>query len=336
MAGKKARLASWISGSFIERALLHRSRGRLVIFGYHRVRPNDPHFKPEFAEDVYGPTEAEFEAHLRWLKAHTDVLSEAALLERLQDPDPHPGRLATMISFDDGYRDNYERVYPLLQRYELPAVFFVPTEAIEARKLGWWDEIAYLLKRAEGPALSFDGVRYPLDAASRAHSELLLYRRMQREPAAQTHDLVARLAEAVGQPRPDREACDGELMTWEQLREVSSDWVTVGAHTHRHRVLATLPEAEQREEITRSKALLEEKLGRPVRSMAYPVGRYLHFTPTTQRLCKEAGYQLGYSYCTGLNRLDRVARYDVKRLSCPEDPALFGATAAWPELFDWD
>lgn len=333
--GKRQRLAGWIAGSWLERRLLARARGRLVVVGYHRIRPNGPGFRSDFADDVYEPTEAELDAHLRWLKANTDVLSEEALLARLADPDPRPGRLATMITFDDGYRDNYDRAYPLLKRHGLPAVFFIPSENIERRQLGWWDEIAYLLKRASGDEVSFDGERYPL-GDQLEHSLLRLHRRMQREPAAQTQTLVARLAEVIGQPRPDTAACDAELMTWAQLAEMADNGMSIGGHTHGHRVLATLSEAEQWEELTQSKALIERRLGREVRSMAYPVGGYLHFTPLTQRLCLRAGFQAAYSYCTGFNQLDRVARYDIKRLSCPEDPTLFAATVSLPELFSWD
>jgi peptidoglycan/xylan/chitin deacetylase (PgdA/CDA1 family) len=64
------------------------------------------------------------------------------------------------------------------------------------------------------------------------------------------------------------------MLTWEQLVEISTSGIECAAHTHTHRPLDMLPLSVVRDEIVRSKDLLEERLGQQVSSFAYPFGYY--------------------------------------------------------------
>ncbi|MDX2006350.1 MAG: polysaccharide deacetylase family protein [Meiothermus sp.] len=82
-------------------------------------------------------------------------------------------------------------------------------------------------------------------------------------------------------------------MSWETLQELSRDpLITIGSHTLSHRVLATLPQAEQRRELLESKWLLERKLGRPVVYVAYPEGKA---DALTFKIAREVGYAMGFT-----------------------------------------
>jgi peptidoglycan/xylan/chitin deacetylase (PgdA/CDA1 family) len=77
------------------------------------------------------------------------------------------------------------------------------------------------------------------------------------------------------------------LMSWTQLAELAAHGVEVGSHSHGHRQLDTLSTAAARDEIVRSKSLLEDRLGLPARSLAYPHG---YHSATIKRLVRQAGY----------------------------------------------
>ena len=79
-------------------------------------------------------------------------------------------------------------------------------------------------------------------------------------------------------------------MTWDHAREVIRNGIAIGSHTHTHRVLSRLAEPAQHWELRESKLALEKHLGQPVRTIAYPVGRYGNFTPATMRIAAECGY----------------------------------------------
>jgi peptidoglycan/xylan/chitin deacetylase (PgdA/CDA1 family) len=78
------------------------------------------------------------------------------------------------------------------------------------------------------------------------------------------------------------------MLQWSQLGELASSGVEIGAHSHSHFQLDTLRRGEAREEITRSKALLEDALQVEVPSLAYPHG---YSSPTVRSLVRAAGFE---------------------------------------------
>lgn len=102
--------------------------------------------------------------------------------------------------------------------------------------------------------------------------------------------------------------------TWDQLRAMAADSVTIGSHTLHHVYLPVLDAARMRDEIIRSKAVLEAEVGRPVEFLSYPVGGY---TPQVQTVAREAGYRAA---CT-TNRAASLAgidRYALRRIKVTE------------------
>jgi peptidoglycan/xylan/chitin deacetylase (PgdA/CDA1 family) len=333
MKGKKELLARLMLRAGLDRLIRALRTDTLVIFGYHRISPEDRAISP-FAEDVFGPTPSELEHAIVWLKEHVRIISESELIEFIRTG-RGPGELSVMITFDDGYRDNYTLAHPILKKHGVPAVFFIPSKMIDDRRLGWWDLIAYLIKRTDKPRVAWRGKSFDLPREREAAIRYF-HKAMQLEKREVTEGLVGEVAEQCAVEIPKSEVMGPEMMSWDELRSVASDGITVGSHTHSHRVLATLTSEEQREELSRSKAFIEEKLGGPIRSIAYPVGGYAHFTDETRRIAKECGYDLAYSFCTGVNRFGEIAPFDVKRIGPALSIPMLAGTTVLPEVFDWD
>jgi peptidoglycan/xylan/chitin deacetylase (PgdA/CDA1 family) len=222
-----------------------------------------------------------------------------------------------------------------LKKHGVPAVFFIPSKMIDDRQLGWWDLIAFILKETKKPSVSLAGRIFELPR-EQSSAIRFFHKTMQLEKSADTEGLVTELAAQCGVPIPSKEVMGAEMMSWEELRTLASDGMTIGSHTHTHRVLATLDPEDQREELLRSKAFLEEKLSAPVRSLAYPVGGYAHFTPETRRIAEECGYQVAYSFCTGINRWSEISPFDVRRIGPALSVPMIAGTTILPEVFDWE
>lgn len=77
------------------------------------------------------------------------------------------------------------------------------------------------------------------------------------------------------------------MLTWDQIAEISAHHIEIGAHSHRHLQLDTLPQALAREEIALCKRILEDRLGSTVHSFAYPFG---YFSPTARRFVRDVGF----------------------------------------------
>jgi peptidoglycan/xylan/chitin deacetylase (PgdA/CDA1 family) len=159
---------------------------------------------------------------------------------------------------------------------------------------------------------------------------------MKSRGSEKTAPLLAELSAACGVAFPERKLEEEQLMTWAQIAEVSRNGVAIGSHTHTHGVLATLPEGGQRWELGESKRVLEQRLARPVRTIAYPAGSYGNFTPATMRITRECGYTAGFSFHSGGNLLGRVNPYDIHRIPATGifDP-MFACSAFFPEQFTW-
>lgn len=106
---------------------------------------------------------------------------------------------------------------------------------------------------------------------------------------------------------------DRSMLSWDQIVIIDSSGIECGTHSHTHLELDTLPPAVTRVEITRSKAVLEGKIGREVSTIAYPHGYY---SSSVLRLVKQAGYS---SACAVKNAMSAVTddRFALSRIIIP-------------------
>lgn len=77
------------------------------------------------------------------------------------------------------------------------------------------------------------------------------------------------------------------ILTWTQLGDLRMCGIECGSHGHTHRQLDALPRMDAMNEIALSTALLQEQLGEPVLTFAYPFGYY---GQAVHRMVEEAGY----------------------------------------------
>src|SRR5262245_44701688 len=127
-------------------------RPGLVVLTYHRIA--DPGADP-FYDPVISATPESFRAQLEWLRRHLRILSLEELLARREAGRPWR-EPAALVTFDDGYRDNFEAAVPILRAGNIPATFFLPTAFLESPRLPWWDRVAYVIKQTRQRRLELD------------------------------------------------------------------------------------------------------------------------------------------------------------------------------------
>ena len=131
-------------------------------------------------------------------------------------------------------------------------------------------------------------------------------------------------------------------MTWDHLRALSRAGMDVESHSRNHRVLQTLDAAGLRDELEGSKLDLEQELGRPIRAIAYPVGRRISHVAMIRDAVHAAGYRVGYSNGSGATRIwprplsgvMTTDRFDVRRVSTDREmsDAMYFTQIAVPRL----
>lgn len=115
--------------------------GRACILMYHRVGDSacDPW---QLAVSVEN-----FEQHLKVLRKQVNVITLSSLINQLLTQSLKRG--SVVLTFDDGYFDNYAYAKPLLERYDLPATFFIPTNNLDSKGEYWWDELERIFIQTE-------------------------------------------------------------------------------------------------------------------------------------------------------------------------------------------
>jgi peptidoglycan/xylan/chitin deacetylase (PgdA/CDA1 family) len=105
-------------------------RDAAVVVAFHRVQETD-------GSDGLTVSVPQFERFCRFFARHFEVTSLGDLVDRLHCGSSLRRRLA--ITFDDGYRDNFENAAPVLERLGLPATFFIVSEWMDTDVVAWWD-----------------------------------------------------------------------------------------------------------------------------------------------------------------------------------------------------
>ncbi len=330
--GRKPELARFFDQAGFLKILEFFRGNNLIILNYHRVYRGD--LVSAFDEELFGPSLESFTQQMRWLKENRAVfLSEDELIYFQQKQKKIPKR-SVLITFDDGYKDNFTLVYPVLRSLHIPAIYFIPAGGIMDRKLGWWDIISFFIKKTRKKNISITEHEFSLlDGREKKEAIFHLLQLMKTEPHSRTQDLLKVLSKECEVDFPSYDEQDAELMTRKEIKEVQNNGIAIGSHTISHRVLATLDEDEQFEELLSSKRLLEDMLPGKIRSFSYPVGDYTAFTKKTKDLAQKAGYDISFSFKTGVNYQRITDPFDIRRIEPPENFHAFKATMISPRIF---
>lgn len=341
-SGIRETLGEWCYSS----GLLHiLQRGRawlrrdLRILAYHRVLnlPDPNAFA--FDLDLISTTVDGFREQMRLLQQRFSPMGLGEVVAVLDEGKRLPTN-TVVVTFDDGYDDNYRVAYPILRELGIPATFFVSTNHIDSGQPFAYDWLVYMIlhtrvQRLALPELGMD-LTMPLQRAERRQLAGGVLRRMKGLDDAIQSSLIARLEHEWQMPREAGHP-DCRPMSWDALREMHAAGFEIGSHGVHHCMLAKLPPDQLEAELVGSKAAIERELGGPATLLSYPVGGDLAFDDRVMRATMAAGYRAACSYICGTNRQFALNRYALYRL--PVERAMgagwFAAMLTLPELMGY-
>jgi peptidoglycan/xylan/chitin deacetylase (PgdA/CDA1 family) len=303
----------------------------LIVLAYHRIGDGS---YAETDRGVWSASAEAFAAQLRCLKQSTDVITTADIPDVLRR---QRGRFS-LITFDDGYRDNYEVAFPILRAERLTALFFVTTGFLDDRRPAWWDEIAWMIRHSPRTGLSAspwlpEGIRFDEPDREQAIGKALhLYKSL---PGNKTADFLEHLAEATRSGRCPKSISESLWMTWDMVRAMQSAGMSLGGHTVNHPVLARLNPEQQQAEIDGCAERLRAELNISMRWFSYPNGKRGCFNVDTRDALRRRGVEFGFSYYGGVQKLGRSDELDIPRFGVDGDLTLdaFRAALALPKVF---
>jgi peptidoglycan/xylan/chitin deacetylase (PgdA/CDA1 family) len=292
---------------------------RLTIVTYHRITGKNVS-QIELSLPYLFTSLKNFERQLRFLKKWYTVIGFDGLREHLKNNDiPWD---ALIITFDDGYADNYYNAYHLLIEMNLPATFFVPAEkidSVDSQSFFWWDKAYHyfneLLKLNDERVLQkLDHKVLPLLEEFKKNPADL-FSRLNKEESVKIEKMVSVLEIALGKSN-DGFAQANSTMTWEEISEMGKK-MHFGSHTCSHDNILTMEQTRRMHEIKESKKIIEEKTKQNVNVFSYPCG---NVDEEVRTLVKDAGYEFAVTTEKGVN--DLTDRFALKRINVWEDTGL--------------
>jgi len=287
--------------------------GSVLLF--HRVLPRSdartfsPNARLQVAPEFF---EALIE-HL--LRAQYDLVDMTEVKRRL---DGHSGRKFACLTFDDGYRDNFEHAYSIAQRHSVPFTVYLVSGFVERIRVMWWLGLERVLSQESSVAFEFRGLSHLFDTSDPEKKHRCFRQVGELFTSCNTTEQEALMDVFQERYAVDfRAASDEATLTWTMVHEMArSGLVEFGAHTVSHYPLRTLSEPEARSEIAGGAQALAEHVGYPVRHLSYPFGGRAHARSREFRLAAEFGFDTAVTTRHGnLMRAHRDHCWAIPRLS---------------------
>jgi peptidoglycan/xylan/chitin deacetylase (PgdA/CDA1 family) len=263
-------------------SVVDRFSRRFQILVYHKVSPDQHPF--------FAPVQPEvFEQQMHFLRRCYKVMRLGELVDRAAHGDVPEKAVA--ITFDDGYRDNYEYAFPILKKHNLPATIFVATGAVGSGTPIWHDRV-------------FDAFRFATvhDFATGQAREQSLQSTLVKAKRLHGDERRRFIDELENKLRPNAPAPGNQrMLNWDEIREMHRAGIEFGSHTVSHTILSCIPRSEMMRELRDSRNELSERIGSPVSTFAYPNGKSSDFNHEAKAVLRECGYSCAVTCCAGFN-----------------------------------
>jgi len=263
---------------------------------YHRITERGPE-DDALTHPAGCVSPALFEKQLEHLARFYSPVSADELLAALAGRHQLPRR-AVLVTFDDGYRDFQGVAWPILKRYGIPAVLFVPTAFPgDPERVFWWDALWQMLARTRRDrVVAGFTIVLPTSAEDRVVTHGTLSSWLKALTPSARAAALRELEQQLGvRPEPTR-----AVLSWKELRLLSNDGVTVAAHSRTHELLDQISDRALAEEIEGSRDDLVRELGSCPPLFAYPNG---NLDRRTLDALRAARFVAGFTVAHGVNHL---------------------------------
>lgn len=281
------------------------------IYTFHMVCPKGDYLAP-IDELLVSPEY--FEQFLREQQKRLDFISINEVPERMKQQ--KRGKPFGVITFDDGYEDNYTYAYPILKKLGIPFTLYISVNLVNDHTHIW--NYPLIIERIikKNDELDIDSQRYDCKTQEQKNNtfhqlkELLFslpYERLQDE-----------FKRVFAEYLTDEVFPHNTLM-WGQIEELSRDPLcTIGSHTMSHCRLTITDKTSLQYELAESKTILEQHIGKPVEHLSYPYGWIGDVSEEAIAYAKKEGYKTGLRSFGGPVRKQDMDLYNIKRIQVNE------------------
>jgi peptidoglycan/xylan/chitin deacetylase (PgdA/CDA1 family) len=237
------------------------------------------------------------------------------------------------ITFDDGYSDIIENVYPIIKKHHIPISVFLSTGAIGKKNFYWWDKVGESIRRL----LKIQScIHLDLSDCNSKPLENLLIKIRKKNLKIKINKILRKLKEL---PINDFENImskiivladisniqdeKNRIMNWAEIKKLVNDGVKFYPHTVSHKILTKIPVKQAEKEIAESIAAIKEQINdvdfQENMLFAYPNGGKLDFNKTIIKFLKKNNVKAAVTTISGVNRFSDNDLYRLKRIVVDND-----------------
>jgi peptidoglycan/xylan/chitin deacetylase (PgdA/CDA1 family) len=306
------------------------------ILGYHRVWDLTTEAAFDYDINLISADSAAFRQQMRFLVRNYDPIRLCDLMLAIEEGLALPPR-PVVITFDDGFEDNYTHAFPILREFGMPATIFISTGLISSGETFWFDRVSQLVMSNPGKEVSvgLDRVRIPQDRGEARLATHCLLRLLKRVTNKLRLATLAEWEKTLGPAAGPSHTAYSRPMTWDQIREMAAEGIEFGSHTVSHPILSRCDDIELEYELTASRDAIARELGQVPASISFPVGGRAAFDSRVIEATRLAGYRIAASYVHGMNLMSSLDRFALKRIHVERyhDASYFPAMVEYPEWF---
>lgn len=277
---------------------ISRLRGKAIVLMYHRV------LLPEEANQCFSHpgivvSRNTFKLHIEFLNTHFTPLTLEQFERHLLSGEPFP-RGACLITFDDGWIDNYSNALPILNELSTPAVVFTATDYIGSDSAFWQERLGHLIYKTvllgfgteilQDHGILFSNTQNERELRSEIASIVDWYR---KQPYESVFSLIADLEEVLRLGGYHAEVVPYDrFMSWEHIDSLVESGISVESHSCSHRILTRLDPQSLDSELEASRRILQDHLGHEIKAIAYPNG---DFNKSVREKVSKYGFRLAFT-----------------------------------------
>ncbi len=307
----------------------HLEKGGVIILVFHKI--NDGH-DPQLltiSPTVFGQIISEVSKKYNIVSLGTLLDSEGNLI--VDD------NVKFVITFDDGYRDNYEKAYPILKNYNAQATIYLSYGHVVGDYSFWYERVMSALQNSQKQSIELDDMgfeNFGLETQKEqefAIDEIILWLKnyTDKERLDKCEAIIKRL-----EVRPEQIDVS-PMLTWDMIGEMKQDLIDFGSHTLSHPILSRENRASIEKEVVESKRILEEKLSDEVTGFAYPNGTIDDYNDTVLEFTS-ATYQHSCTTIPGINYKGQdphqLKRINIDPNMCTNDKGVFLPDLFWAKV----
>ena len=247
--------------------------------------------------------EKSFSMQIDYLKKHFDMIGLSEAVERVRRGEIK--RPTAVITFDDGYQNNFDVAFPILRKEKVPATIFLTTGLIDTEDTLWHCRLNRALSDTRTPAIEWNGLNFDVSTADmKSQASKVIQEKLKRLPHPQLMATIRDIVLELGDDPDDPIGTDSpfRMLSQQAILEMgSSGLIEFGAHTHHHAILSRLSDRERYGEIKRSTDAVCDITKRPCETFAYPNGQAGDYDSGTIRDLARCRIQVGVTAIAGPN-----------------------------------